>query len=237
MSHPPPPAFMPTSINDDRVYTTTEIPYSEIIQFVSSPLPVSAYINPLLFLLLSPQKIHLPSLEQSSYSHVLSSPMTSLRIISASDTSKSLDLNGNIPQEGQKIQIWPQNSTTAQVWVVNPHEGGSYSIQSGNDGDLGYGFFQAAKQDQGEPVVYTRLAWLWNIKHVSDNEYRLETEDGQFALTVTSDEDDTVSIPPMSHIPSTSLLVLKLSPKVMIDNVQENLDRQRWKFDPPLPGN
>ncbi|KAG8767375.1 hypothetical protein FRC20_001186 [Serendipita sp. 405] len=141
--------------------------------------------------------------------------MTSLRIISASDTSKSLDLNGNIPEEGQKIQIWPQNSTTAQVWVVNQHEGGSYSIQSGNEGDSGCGFFYAAKQDQGEPVVYTRLAWLWNIKHVSDDEYRLQTEDGQYALTVTSDEDDTV----------------------MIDNVQENLDRQRWKFDPPLPGN
>ncbi|KAG8844087.1 hypothetical protein FRB91_002876, partial [Serendipita sp. 411] len=97
--------------------------------------------------------------------------MSNYRIISASSTSKSLDLNGNIPQEGQKIQIWPQNDTTAQVWVIQQHEGGGYSIQSGNDGGLGYGFFQAAKQDQGEPVVYTRLAWLWNIKHVSDDEY------------------------------------------------------------------
>ncbi|KAG8818745.1 hypothetical protein FRC19_010351 [Serendipita sp. 401] len=139
----------------------------------------------------------------------MSNPQT-YRIISASDTGKSIDLFRNEAQEGQAMNIWANDpNSPAQRWVIKKHVEGGYTIQAGTS----YGFFQAATQGQGQAVVFTKTAWLWNMKHVSDDEYRLETEDGEYALTVRSDTNDGL----------------------MLDNIQETLDRQRWKFDPPLP--
>ncbi|KAG8771308.1 hypothetical protein FRC15_003523, partial [Serendipita sp. 397] len=97
----------------------------------------------------------------------MSNPQT-YRIISASDTGKSIDLYGNVAQEGQAMNIWANDpNSPAQRWVIKKHVKGGYTIQAGTS----YGFFQAATQGQGQAVVFTKTAWLWNMKHVSDDEY------------------------------------------------------------------
>jgi len=89
-----------------------------------------------------------------------------------------LDLTGDSTNEGNQIQGYAKNGTVAQQWVIKrQNEPGTpnktISIQSNNSGNNGNGCFATAKENAGEPVVYTRQAFVVDLSGQADNTFNI----------------------------------------------------------------
>ncbi|KAG1871848.1 hypothetical protein DFJ58DRAFT_722600 [Suillus subalutaceus] len=126
-----------------------------------------------------------------------------------------LDLTGNRTTEGNQIQGYTPNDSTAQQWVIKrQNEPGSanmtVSIQSNNEGNNGNGCFATASEDSDEPVIYTRQAFLINLVGRADN---------TFTMCYTLGNKDLVL-----SIPSAKDGAVKL------ENYEKSSARQQWEL-------
>ncbi|KAG2132713.1 uncharacterized protein EDB93DRAFT_1255129 [Suillus bovinus] len=92
-------------------------------------------------------------------------------------TNLMLDLTSDSTNEGNQIQVYPNNGTVAQQWMIKrQNEPGTsnktLSIQSNNNGNNGNGCFATAKDAAGEPVVYTRQAFVVDLCGQADNSFK-----------------------------------------------------------------
>jgi hypothetical protein len=112
-----------------------------------------------------------------------------------------LDLRGDSTTEGNQIQGYPHNGTQAQQWVIKrQNEPGSTNItasmQSNNNGNNGNGCFAVASQDSGEPVVYTRQAFLVDLVGRADDNHTISFTLGKknLVLSIPNAKDCAVKL-------------------------------------------
>lgn len=134
-----------------------------------------------------------------------------------------LDLKDDNPYEGATIlgSKYSESISPSQKWFIkNQSEPGSgittISIQSNNDGDQGRGFFAAKKQDTGEQVTYTRLAWLIDC---IPNGMAQNNDTDIFRVHFTSGSDQLV----LSILSSADMVV-------QLANLDTDDARQLWQF-------
>ncbi|KAG1908885.1 uncharacterized protein F5891DRAFT_1273338 [Suillus fuscotomentosus] len=126
-----------------------------------------------------------------------------------------LDLRDFHTTEGNTIQVWHNNSSVAQQWVVKQQYGPvssnkTVTIQSSINGSNGNGFFAAATQDSDEPVVYTRQAFIVDL---------VPREDDTYTISYTlGDPNLVISIPSATHY------------EAKLENHVSGTSRQQWEF-------
>lgn len=105
-----------------------------------------------------------------------------------------LDLKDNSTAEGNQIQGYKEDYTVAQQWFIKKQEEqgsaeNSYTVQSNNQGYNGNGFF-TAKQNAGEPVLYTREAFLLDLVPGVNDMYTISFTLGDEKLVFSIPRDD-----------------------------------------------